>query len=420
MSWLRPILLVFMPLAAGYYLSYLFRVINAVVAEPLVHDLSLDATRLGLLSSVYFLTFAAVQLPLGAALDRFGPRRVQGTLLLLAAVGAVAFARASSLTGLMIGRGLIGLGVAGALMAGLKAIVEWFPKERLPLVNGAFVALGAAGAVTATAPVEWMLGWIDWRGLFLMLAAATAAVSLLILLVVLEPRKRDVLDGSRRLNIRTIYADQRFWRVAPLSALCIGSAWALQGLWAAPWLADVAALERGEIVRHLFIMAVALCAGALLIGLIADALRRRSVGPAAVLTAAACIFIAAELALLCQLPIPSSALWGLVAGMGAATVLSYAMIADLFPREATGRANAALNVLHIGGAFAIQAGIGVVVGLWPRDMQGHYPPDAYQAAFLILIALQLMGLLWFLRPSLAAIRPVVRSLSPEPQPETNR
>src|SRR5262245_54910223 len=185
MSWLRPILLVFMPLAAGYDLSYLFRVINAVVAAPLVDDLGLDATRLGLLSSVYFPTFAAIQLPLGAALDRFGPRRVQGTLLMLAAAGAITFAHASSLTGLLIGRGLIGFGVAGGLMAGLKAIVEWFPKNRLPLVNGAFIALGAAGAVTATAPVEWMLGWTDWRGLFLMLAAATAAVSLLILVLVL-------------------------------------------------------------------------------------------------------------------------------------------------------------------------------------------------------------------------------------------
>jgi sugar phosphate permease len=112
MTWLRPMLLVFMPLAAGYYLSYLFRVINAVVAAPLVDDFGLDAARLGLLSSVYFLTFAAVQLPLGAALDRFGPRRVQGILLMLAAAGAVTFARASDLTGLLIGRALIGLGVA--------------------------------------------------------------------------------------------------------------------------------------------------------------------------------------------------------------------------------------------------------------------------------------------------------------------
>ena len=116
-DWLRPILLVFMPFAAGYYLSYLFRAINAVVAEPLVRDLGLDATRLGFLSSVYFLTFAAVQLPVGAALDRFGPRRVQGTMLMLAAVGSVTFARATGMTALLIGRGLIGLGVAGALMA---------------------------------------------------------------------------------------------------------------------------------------------------------------------------------------------------------------------------------------------------------------------------------------------------------------
>jgi MFS family permease len=396
-DWLRPILLVFLPFAAGYYLSYLFRAINAVVAEPLVHDLGLDATRLGFLSSVYFLTFAAVQLPVGAALDRFGPRRVQGTLLMLAAVGSVTFARATGLTGLLIGRGLIGLGVAGALMAGLKAIVEWFPNERLPLVNGTFIALGAAGAVTATAPAEWMLGWIDWRGLFLLLAAATAVLSLLILVFVLEPPKRHAL-GPRALNIRAIYTDARFWCVAPLSALCIGSAWALQGLWAAPWLADVAALERDEIVRHLFIMAVALCVGALLIGVVAAALRRRGVGAATVLSMAACLFIGAELALLCRVPLPSMLLWALVAGMGAATVLSYALIADLFPQEAAGRANAALNVLHIGAAFAIQAGIGGVVGLWPRGPQGHYPPDAYRAAFLVIVVLQFLALIWFLRP----------------------
>ena len=398
MTWLRPMLLVFMPLAAGYYLSYLFRVINAVVAAPLVDDLGLDATRLGLLSSVYFLTFAAVQLPLGAALDRFGPRRVQGILLMLAAAGAVTFARASGLTGLLIGRALIGLGVAGALMAGLKAIVEWFPQQRLALVNGAFIALGAAGAVTATAPVEWMLGWLDWRRLFLLLGAATAAVSLLILLLVLEPPNRDVLASPKPLNIRAVYADPSFWRVAPLSALCIGSAWALQGLWAAPWLADVAALERSEIVHHLFVMAVALCVGALLIGVVADTLRRHGVSPAIVLTTTVCAFLAAELALLVRLPIPSTALWALVAGMGAGTVLSFALIADLFPKEVAGRANAALNVLHIGGAFTIQAGIGCVVGLWPRDLHGHYPSDAYAAAFLIIIVLQFMALLWFLGP----------------------
>ena len=396
-QWLRPTLLVFVPFATGYYLSYLFRVINAVVAKPLVEDVGLDASHLGFLTSVYFLTFAAIQLPLGAALDRFGPRRVQGLLLMVAALGALAFAEAINFPTLVFGRALIGVGVAGALMAGLKAIPEWFPRERLPLINGIFIALGAAGAVTATAPVEWLLTWTDWRGLFLILAAATAAASVLIFSVVLEPPAR-ARAASTSPDIRAVYVDPRFWRLAPMSALCIGSAWALQGLWAAPWLADVASLGRPEIVQHLFVMAVALCAGALLIGLVADRIRRRGIGPEALLCAAACTFIAAELALVFRLPMPTLGLWALVAGMGAATVLSYSVLADLFPRETAGRANAALNLLHIGGAFAIQTTFGFILDLWPRDLQGRYPAFSYDLAFLMLVALQLIAVLWFLRP----------------------
>jgi sugar phosphate permease len=201
MGWIKPTLLVFMPFAVGYYLSYLFRVINAVVAKPLVDEVGLDAAQLGLLTSIYFLTFAAIQLPLGAALDRFGCRRVQAALLLLAAAGAVTFALAPGLSGLLLGRGLIGLGVAGALIAGLKAIAEWFPRERLQLVNGAFIAFGAAGAVTATVPVEWLLAWLDWRDVFLLLGAAAAAVSLLVLLVVLDPPKMQVPQAAANLSL---------------------------------------------------------------------------------------------------------------------------------------------------------------------------------------------------------------------------
>src|ERR1700674_3881682 len=195
-TWLRRTLLVFMPFAAGYYLSYLFRVINAVVAKPLTDEMWLDAGQLGLLTAVYFLTFAAIQLPLGVALDRFGPRRVQTGLLMFAAVGALAFAEAPNYPTLVLGRGLIGLGVAGALMAGLKAIAEWFPRDRLALVNGIFIALGAAGAITATAPVEWMLTWTDWRGLFLMLSAVTAVTSILIFMVVLDPPRQATVSTS--------------------------------------------------------------------------------------------------------------------------------------------------------------------------------------------------------------------------------
>ena len=400
----RSVLVVFLPFAAGYYLSYLFRMINAVIARPLVYELGIDAGQLGFLTSVYFLTFAAVQLPLGAAIDRFGPRRVQAALLVFAAAGALVFANAAGLWGLLIGRGLIGLGAAAALVAGLKAIADRFPQERLPLVNGAFVAFGAAGAVTATAPLEWLLTHFTWREVFLALAAATVVVALIVLLVAPETATRRRSGTSAPLHVQAIYLDQRFWRLAPLSALCIGSAWALQGLWAAPWLADVALLDRSGIVRHLMAMAMALCVGALLIGIVADRARRRGIGTEAVLIAAACLFIAAELALVCRVPLPSIGLWAIVACMGAGTVLSYALLADLFPREIAGRANAALNVLHIGGAFAIQTAIGLIIGSWQPDAAGQYPALAYKVAFAAIILLQVAALLWFLRPYFIARR----------------
>jgi sugar phosphate permease len=116
------ILCVFLPFVAGYYLSYLFRTINAVMAAPLAMELGLDAGDLGLLTSVYFVTFAAAQIPIGILLDRYGPRRVQSALLVVAAVGSALFAVSDNYLGLLAGRALIGLGVAAALNSGLKAL----------------------------------------------------------------------------------------------------------------------------------------------------------------------------------------------------------------------------------------------------------------------------------------------------------
>lgn len=119
----RLILCVFLPLAAGFYLSYLFRSINAIIAGPLMSELGLGAGDFGLLTSVYFLTFAAAQLPVGILLDRHGPRRVQSSLLVIAAGGAALFAISETFLPLLVSRALIGLGVAAALAAALKAIV---------------------------------------------------------------------------------------------------------------------------------------------------------------------------------------------------------------------------------------------------------------------------------------------------------
>ena len=125
-----------------------------MISAQLTAELGLGAAGLGLLTSVYFLTFAAAQLPIGVSLDYYGPRLVQTGLLLVAAAGAALFGLGHGIVPLVFARGLIGPGVAAALTAGFKALALWFPKQRLALANGCMVMLGALGAVSATAPAE--------------------------------------------------------------------------------------------------------------------------------------------------------------------------------------------------------------------------------------------------------------------------
>ena len=392
----RVVVLVLLPFVSGYYLSYLYRSISALISEALVSEFALTAAHLGFLTSTYFLAFGIVQLPIGVWLDRFGPRRVQALLLLVAACGAALFASASGFIQLALGRALIGLGVAGALMAGLKAIVLWFPPDRTALANGWFMMLGALGAVTATAPAEILLAQVGWRGMFAVLACVTAASALLIALIVPERHRRRTQDvAADSVSIAAIYRDPRFWRLAPLSATCVGSAWALQGLWAAPWLSDVEGFERSDLVNHLLTMAIALSASALLLGAGAHRLRRRwGVSLELSFAGATGVALLAQLALVLRWPLPAWLPWIAIAGIGAGTVLSYSILTGMFPKSASARANGALNVLHVSMAFAVQYAVGLVVQHWPQEA-GHYPPLAYQTALGINLALQVAAFVWF-------------------------
>ena len=310
-------------------------------------------------------------------LDRYGPKRVHGTLLVVAALGSTLFAASESFSMLLLGRALIGLGVAAALTAGVQALVLWFPKEKAPLLNGLMVMLGALGAVTATWPAEFLVTSIGWREVFGVLAALTAVCAIMVHFVV--PETAPIPNKATSIGLKKVYTDPRFWRLAPLSASCIGTAWALQGLWAAQWLSDVDGLDRAGVVQHLFVMAVALSVGALGLGIAADRLRRRGIGPETLLGGVATVFIAIQVALILRLPLPSYLLWSGVAATGATTVLSYAVLADYFPKELTGRANGVLNLFHIAAAFVVQYATGLVVQQWFPDA-GHYPEVAYQTA----------------------------------------
>src|SRR5262245_3145512 len=395
----RRIGCVLLPFAAGYYLSYLFRTINALIAADLTADLSLTAADLGLLTAVYFLVFAAVQIPFGILLDRHGPRTLQSTLLLIASAGSLLFALADTLLGLLAGRALIGVGVALALMAGFKAIVLWFPAERLALTNGWLVALGALGAVTATAPAELLVGSVGWRGLFAVLGALSALAALLIIGLVPDDDRGPAAPPRAQptLTLAAIYRQRRFWRLAPLSSFSVGTSWSLQGLWVAPWLRDVDGFDRAGVVEVLSLMAIVVSASGLALGLIANHVRRLGGKTEHVLLSVSALSIAAQAGLCLKLPLPPSLAWGAIAAAGAATVLSYAILADTYPREVSGRANAALNLCHVGGAFLLQSLMGLIIQQWPAQGE-HYPPEAHASAMAVVLILELAALAWFLAP----------------------
>ncbi|MBW7849904.1 MAG: MFS transporter [Rhodospirillales bacterium] len=390
---------VFMPFAAGYFLSYLYRTVNAVISPDLSRSIALDAGQLGLLTSAYFIGFASTQLPLGVLLDRFGPRRVESALLVVAATGAAIFAASDQAVTLIIGRALIGFGVSACLMAAFKANVLWFPRERLPLVNGLMMASGGFGALTATAPVEAALHITDWRGVFWGLAAVTSAVAALLFVTVPEkpvPGSGEAF-GKQVREIGSVFGSGMFWRLAPFAMMSQATFMSIQGLWAGPWLRDVAALERGEAANYLFAAAAAMVAGFALLGSIADRLARYGVQPLTVGIGGMMIFMLVQAGLVSGWLGNSALFWVAFGFFGTAGALCYAVLTQFFPAQLAGRVNTALNLLVFIASFAIQAGIGAIVGYW-EPIDGRYPATAYQTAFGAMLILQVAALLWMAFP----------------------
>jgi predicted MFS family arabinose efflux permease len=388
---------IFLPFALGYFVSYLYRVINAVLAPDLAADIGVDPSQLGLLTSAYFITFGACQAPLGVLLDRYGPRRVEGGLLVVAAAGAWIFAHADSLFALVIGRGLIGIGVSACLMAAFKAFVLWFPKQQLPRINGFQMASGGLGALCAATPVQTALSVTDWRGVFTFLSLLTLVAAAGIFFAVPEP---DGVVHRPRLTtqlkeIGAILTHPAFWRVAPWATLTQAAFMAIHGLWSGPFLRDVVGLGRQETAGLLLLMALAMIIGYVGLGTLAERLSRRGIPPMAVAGAGMLLFMLQLLFFVLPiklLALPSYLLFGF---FGTAGILVYAVLSQQFAPELAGRVNTALNLLVFVAAFAAQWGIGAVINLWPVDAGGGYAPAGYRAAFAILLLLQILAAGWY-------------------------
>ncbi len=391
--WLR----LFLPFAAGYFLSYLYRTANAVIGPVLGKELGLSDSALGLLTSTYFLAFGVAQLPLGLLLDRFGPRRVEATLLLIAAAGAGVFALADTLSGLALGRALIGLGAAACLMAALKAFAQWFALERQAAMTGWIMTSGGLGALAAAKPLELAISLVGWREVCLLLAVVTAAVALLIWL--LSPDKPIESSGGgireQLAGLRTILLSRHFRAYAPMGFWVTGGFMAVQGLWASRWMNVMENLSSAQVADRLTWISLAMLGGFLFMGFFATPLVRRGVRLENVYGWAMTVGVACLIGITAFPEVAGGLIWPLLGASFSLSTIAYSLVAKAFPVSWVGRANTAFNLTLFAGAFLLQWGIGGLVDTLASS--GWSARESYRAAFITLSTGQCLALFWLFR-----------------------
>ena len=288
--------------------------------------------------------------------------------------------------------------MSACLMAAFKAYTLWFAKEKWPLVNGLQMAAGGFGALAATSPVAAALKVTDWRGVFMALSVLTLLVAIAVFTIVPEQPSnrsseslRDQLQG-----VKTVFTSLAFWRVAPLTTLSQASFLSIQGLWAGPWLKDVAGFDRAGVAGALFWVAVAMIAGFIVLGSLAGRLSRAGISVLATAVTGMALFMGLLLVVLIfpqTRPLP---LWMIFGFLGTSGILAYAALTQQFPVRLAGRVNTALNLLVFVAAFGGQWAIGAIIGQWPVAADGRYALAGYRAGFGVMLGLQAVSLVWFL------------------------
>jgi MFS family permease len=387
------------PLAAANFMNQAARTVMAIVGPVLAVELGLSAVELGVLAACLFAAYAAAQLPLGVALDAFGARRVQAVLMSLAAAGFAIFALSPGFAGLVAARIVLGIGISAGLMALIKAHADWFERSRVAHVTGIASAIGALGSTLTTSPVQAMLPALGWRGVFWVLCLLALGVAAWIFLSVPDkPRVAGAALRTLRGDIALsglILASRTFWRLGPAVATLSMFNFAYLGLWAGPWLRDVAGMNGPARAGVLFLYTFAMVVGSVLAGSAASRATAAGLPPflVPIVSLVGLVLLQAGLMLQPSQPAVVLVLWLAIAVFGAAGPAGYVAMCQMFPPEQTGRVSTAVNMLTLGGAFVVQAAIGWILDLWPRTASDGWDPDGYSWALGLTVALQALAAL---------------------------
>ena len=394
----RPVaaLPVFLGFAFAYFLSALLRAVTATLAPAFSSELGLGAGDLGLLSGAYFLGFAALQLPLGRALDRYGPRRVLLSLLAVAALGCAAFAMARSLAALIAARVLIGFGVGACLMAALTCYRRLFSPALQLRANSWMLMTGSLGMLASTLPVQWLLPHLGWRGLFWALAAALLAAMALVALLVPRDEAPATAPSGTAGGYREIVRHPLFLRMAPLGFVLYGGLIAVQSLWAGPWLTRVAGATPTQAAAGLFGINLCMLLAFLTWGALMPRLAARGLDARTLMAWGLPLALAALLWIVLLGPGAGAAHWALWCVCCTFVSLSQPAVGQAFPAAQAGRALSAFNLVIFSGVFGLQWGIGVAIDA--LRAAGLSTPAAFQAAFGVFGVACTAAYAWFVWP----------------------
>ena len=251
----RQAITVFFVFAFGYFLSCLLRAITATLSPVLTLEFELMAADLGLLAGGYFLGFASMQIPLGYLLDKFGPKKIVSSFLLIAFIGTVSFALAQSFSGLLLSRILIGVGVSACLMAPLTGYRIWFAENQQQRANSWMLMIASSGFLSSTLPIQLLLPSLGWRWIFGGIAALIL-ISIFLMLVFIPKwnhQKDESLENSERKgSLVDVWKNKFFISVIPMGLFNYGGLMAIQTLWAGPWMIRVAGYTPLESATGLF------------------------------------------------------------------------------------------------------------------------------------------------------------------------
>ena len=386
-------IIIFLVFALGYFISTLLRAITATISPELVNEFNLSAGELGLLGGGYFLGFASVQIPLGYMLDMRGPRKIVSYFLSLTIVGLLIFAFAQNFLTLLVSRIIIGVGVGACLMGPLTAYRIWYQDETQQRANSWMLMVGAIGMLSSSLPVQFFLPIIGWRNIFLLLAFITLVCIILIIIFIPQwTSKGNQKNDDAKLSI--VWQNQFFRSVIPMGFFSTGGLFAIQTLWAGPWMIKVSGYTPEESAKGLFLIYFFMLLSFLIWGYfvpkfsknVNDAIRLLKYGsPLSLLVLGVIIYLG---------PNTESIHWALFIVSGVFLSLIQPAVGMAFSLSNAGKALTSYNLLLFLGAFFLQWIIGLIIDL---GLSLNYSEIvSFQLAMSFVLVTSLTSYLFFL------------------------